>query len=282
MDVEDAYNYLPETCAVSNLESFMVFGGEPMLFPNRAIQIFQKACQLNIPRIEMLTNGIWGKNKRKAEELAIRLKRSGLNNLGISVDAFHLQFIPLEYPTTAALASTAAGIKHVAWNVAVVESLDGENEYDKKTAEILRILEPVGIDVHIHNIIPVGRAANSLQQYLKRESLQGPCSGDPILENTLTNPECITIEPSGEVDICWGLTIGNAKEKSLGQIIREYDWRKHPIIKTLVEEGPLGLAKNAKIGGFHIQEGRYVNKCHMCIKIRKTMRKSDLRHTTLC
>ena len=274
MNVEDAHNYLTETCAASKLESFMVFGGEPMLFPSRAISIFEKARQLNIPKIDMLTNGIWGKNKRKAEELAIKLKASGLNNLGISVDAFHLQFIPLDYPRNAALASVTAGIEQVTWNVAVVESLNSTNEYDKKTAEILRILKPTGIDAHIHTIIPVGRATSNLQQYLKKESLQGVCTGDPILENALMNPECITIEPSGEVDICWNLTIGNAKEKPLSQIIREYDWRKNPIIKTLVEEGPTGLVRDIGKGKFRFQEDRYVNKCHLCIEIRKTIKNS--------
>jgi MoaA/NifB/PqqE/SkfB family radical SAM enzyme len=274
MDVEDALNYLAEACAVSKLESFMVFGGEPMLFPSRAISMFEKASRLDVPKIAMMTNGIWGKNKRKAEELAIKLKASGLNNLRISVDAFHLQFIPLEYPRNAALASVAAGIQQVAWNVAVVESLDSANEYDKKTAEILRTLEPAGIDAHTHRIIPVGRATSNLQQYLKKESLQGPCTGDPILENALMNPECITIEPSGEVNICWNLTIGNAKEKPLGQIIREYDWRKNPIIRTLVEEGPMGLVRNAGRGKFRFQEDQYVNKCHLCIEIRKTIKNS--------
>jgi len=270
MDVEDAHGYLTETYAVSKLESFLVFGGEPMLFPSRAISIFEKARRLNILRIEMLTNEIWGKNKRRAEELATRLKASGLNELGISVDAFHLQFIPLEYPRNAAQASVAAGIDQVTWNVAVVESLKSENEWDKKTAEVLKVLEPVGIDAHVHRIIPVGRATRNLQQFFRQESLDGPCAGDPILENALTNPECITIEPSGEVDICWNLTIGNAKEKPLSQIILEYDWRKNPTIRTLVEEGPMGLIRVSGKSKTRFQKNRYLNKCHLCIEIRKT------------
>jgi len=248
-----------------------------MLFPDRAIAIFEKAHQLIIPKIDMLTNGVWGKSKERAEELAIKLQRSGLNRLRISVDAFHLQFIPLEYPRNAALASVDAGIERVTWNVAVVESLDSRNRYDKKTAEILKTLEPVGIDAHIHRVIPVGRAIRSLRRNLKQESLAGPCTGDPIFEDPLTNPQCITIEPSGEVDICWHLPIGNAKEKPLSQIMRDYDWRENPIIRTLVEEGPIGLVRKTEEGKFRFQEGRYLNKCHLCIEIRKTFKKSRKR-----
>jgi len=271
MNIEDAHNYLVEAASVSNLESFMVFGGEPMLFPNRAISACKKAHQLGIPRIEMLTNGVWGKNRRRALELASRLKRSGLNALGISVDAFHLQFIPLEYPRNAALASVQAGIEQVTWNVAVLESLNGKNRYDRKTSEILESLKPMEIEAHIHRVIPVGRATRNLRKYLKQEPLQGPCSGDPILENALTSSESVTIEPSGEVDICWNLAIGNAKKKPLGKIIQEYQWQESPIIRTLVEEGPTGLIKDAEKRGFRFQEAHYINKCHLCIEVRKVI-----------
>jgi pyruvate-formate lyase-activating enzyme len=67
MDVKDAHNYLAEAATVSNLESFMVFGGEPMLFPERAIAIFEKARQLGIPRIEMITNECGAKTRKRPE-----------------------------------------------------------------------------------------------------------------------------------------------------------------------------------------------------------------------
>lgn len=83
-------------------------------------------------------------------------------------------------------------------------------------------------------------------QIFSSHFLDGSCENEPIIGNVLTNPESICIEPSGEVDICWHLAIGNAKEKPLNRIISEYDWRKIPVIKTLVEEGPIGLLKIAE------------------------------------
>jgi len=271
MPVEDAYNYLDEAAAVSDLESFMVFGGEPMLYPDRVIAILERAEKLMIPEIEMLTNGVWGKNKEKAEKLALQLKRSGLNTVGVSVDAFHLEHIPLEYPRNAALALLKAGVKKVTWNVTVMESLNAQNEFDLKTNEILKMLEPVGIEAHVHEIIPVGRAIQNLRQYLQPASLEGKCEGDPFLGSALTNPDSICVEPSGEVDICWYLSIGNAKKKPLSQIIGEYDWRKYPLIKTLVERGPLGLLKfNEKLSQ-QFETDQYISKCHLCTEIRKTL-----------
>jgi hypothetical protein len=275
MTIREAEEYLTEAVSVLNLESFLVFGGEPMLYADRAIAAFKRANQLGIPKIEMLTNGVWGKNKEQAEKLASKMKTAGLNILGVSVDAFHLQYIPLEWPRNAALASVKAGIDKVSWNVAVLESVDAANEYDRKTKDILKTLEPAGIEAHMHKVGLFGRATKELSHYFQPTSLDGPCEGEPILDSFLKNPECITIEPSGEVDVCWNLSVGNAKEKSLSQIIGEYDWRRHSMIKTLVEEGPMGLVKIAEKRGRRFQKDRFVNKCHLCIGIREVLKKRD-------
>jgi MoaA/NifB/PqqE/SkfB family radical SAM enzyme len=270
MNVKDAHNYLTEATAVSNLESFMAFGGEPMLYPELAVAVFKKAHELGIPRIDMITNGVWGKDKKKAEKWAEKLKVAGLNDVDISVDVFHAKHIPIEYPQNVALALLKAGVEEVKWNVAVIESIKAENEYDKETKQILQKLEPIGIDVNIVKIMPVGRAAQNLRKFFQHTPLHGPCEGEPIIGNPLTNPDSICIEPSGSVNICWNLAIGNAKKTPLSQIISEYDWQKNFIIKTLVEEGPTGLLKLPEARDYKFQEDHFINKCHLCTEIRKT------------
>jgi MoaA/NifB/PqqE/SkfB family radical SAM enzyme len=271
MKVEDAHDYLVEAMSVSNLESFMVFGGEPMLYPDRVIAILEKAHQLQVPRIDMITNGTWGKDEKQAEKLATRLKSAGLTNLDISVDAFHQQYIPIEYPRNAGLASSKAGIERVIWNATVVESIDAKNEYDEKTRQILKALEPTGIEPYIHKVLPTGRALKNLRQYFKKESLQGPCEGDPILENPLTDPKSICIDPSGSVEICWFLSIGNAKQVPLDRLISNYDCQKDAITRTLVEEGPTGLLKLPEVQDFSFEENEYIGKCHLCMEVRRAL-----------
>lgn len=272
MGVKDAYNYLTDAAAVSKLKSFMIFGGEPMLYPERAIAIIKKAHQLRIPKIEMITNGVWGKNKEAAEKLATKLNTAGLNAISISVDAFHLQYIPIEYPQNAALASLKAGIENVTWNVAVIESINATNEYDKKTAQILKRLQSIGIEVHTVKIVPAGRAVQNLRRYFQHTSLEGPCEEEPLTGDTLTDPESICIEPSGSANICWNLPIGNAKSAPLKKLITEYEWRRNPITKTLVEEGPTGLLKLPEARSFQFRKKHYVNKCHLCIQIRRALK----------
>lgn len=272
MQVKDAYEYLAEATSVSDLDSFMVFGGEPMLYPERTIAIFRKASQFSIPKITMITNGIWGKNKATAEKLATKLEKAGVAKLNISVDSFHIQHMPLEYPMNCALASLKAGIEDIVWNVAVIESIDADNEYDKETAQILEKLQPVGIDASTVKIMPVGRATKNLRQHFQQASLYGPCDEEPLTGNVIKNPGSICIEPSGSANICWHLPIGNAKSIPLKQLITEYDWRINPITRTLVKQGPTGLLKLPEARNHSFREEQYINKCHLCMEIRKTLK----------
>ncbi len=178
-----------------------------MLYSKLAIAIFKKAHQLRIPEIEMITNGIWGRNKAKAEKLATKLKVAGLNTIHISVDAFHIRSIPLDCPRNAALTSLKAGMENVTWNVAVIDYINAANEYDKKTDQILRTLQPIGIDAHIIKIAPIGRARQNLRQYFGPTSICGPCEDEPLIGAILTNPESVCIEPSGSVNIRWSLAL---------------------------------------------------------------------------
>lgn len=245
-----------------------------MLYPERAVAIFRKAHLLGIPQISTITNGFWGRNKENAEKLATELKEAGLNKVNMSVDSFHLRYMPLEWPKNAAMALLKAGIENVKWNVSVIESIDAENQYDKETRELLKKLEPVGISANVVKIAPMGRAVKNLREFFHPTSLDGPCEGEPIpgeYSSTLTNPETICIEPSGSVDICTHLSIGNAKQTPLSKIINEYNWQQNPIIKTLVEKGPKGLLNFPETSGYKFQENQYLNKCHLCTEIRKTL-----------
>jgi sulfatase maturation enzyme AslB (radical SAM superfamily) len=271
MEVKDAHEYLTEATSVSNLESFLLFGGEPMLYPASAVAIFKKAEELKIPKIGMLTNGFWGKNRREAEKLAKKLKVAGLNTLGISIDAFHLAHIPLQYARNAGQASVKAGIEQVTWNVAVLESIDGTNHYDMLTKHLLKELEPDRIEPHIHQVVAVGRAVHNIPQYFKHSPLDGPCQGEEPIGNVLTDPKSICIEPSGSVDICWHLSVGNAKKKPLRRILEGYDWQQDETTRTLVKEGPMGLLKVFGTNNLQFDRNKYINKCHLCIEIRKAL-----------
>jgi len=69
-------------------------------------------------------------------------------------------------------------IENVTWNVAVIGSVGATNEYDKKTAQILKKLQTIGIDAHTVKIIPAGRA---IQIYVSISNISHYM--DPAKEN---------------------------------------------------------------------------------------------------
>ncbi|MDH5451103.1 MAG: radical SAM protein [Candidatus Bathyarchaeota archaeon] len=269
MKVEDGLNYLEETTSVAKLDSFMIFGGESMLYPERVIKLCQKAKELSIPEIELITNGFWGKNVDRARSLATQLKGSGVNEVLISVDAFHLPYLPLDYARNAALACAAAGIRRVRWNIAILESENASNDFDKQTRRIMEILAPLGMEKNVNKVWPQGRARRTLTEFFPKQSLEGKC---PKVETALVNPTCVTMDSRGWASICWNLSIGNGKRQPLSKILIGYDWKNHPVIKTLVEHGPKGLLELPEASGFHFEENRYIDKCHLCKDIRKIVK----------
>lgn len=271
MEVEDGLRYLVETVAVTGLDSFMIFGGEAMLYPERTIRLFRKANELRIREIQLITNGFWGRDPKTARKLATELREAGVTDVLISVDAFHLPHIPLDGPRNAAMESVDAGIKRVRWNIAVLESIDAQNKYDRRTREITQILEPLGIEMSFNEIWPQGRARKNLKHFFPKQSLKGDC---PDKENTLVNPTCISMDPAGWAAICWYMAIGNANRTSLSKIVTGYRWEKHPVTRTLVEKGPMGLVDLPECEGFNLQEEKYIDKCHLCCEIRRYMQKA--------
>ena len=78
------------------IKTVMTFGGEPLLYADAVYAIMTAAKELNIPKCQIITNGYFSKNADKMAEVAQRLAACGVNDLLLSVDAFHQETIPLD------------------------------------------------------------------------------------------------------------------------------------------------------------------------------------------
>ena len=96
IDAEIAARAIRKICEVYSIDSLMTFGGEPLLFPDTVYEIHKTAAELGIRKRQVITNGCFSKQRVKIEEAARSLADSGVNDLLLSVDAFHQETIPLE------------------------------------------------------------------------------------------------------------------------------------------------------------------------------------------
>jgi hypothetical protein len=62
----------------------------------------------------------------------------------------------------------------------------------------------------------------------------------------------------------------STKGVTVKEIIDHYDARKHPIFSTLIESGPIGLAKEAVDFGY-VMKKDYADKCHLCQEARNVL-----------
>ena len=163
-----------------NIKSVMTFGGEPLLCPETVCAIHKAAKEMDIPKRQLITNGFFSKDSDKIKRIAEQIVESGVNEILISVDAFHQETIPLEYVKTFANSVNVPDVKlkvHPAWLV----SADDGNHYNSRTREILAQFNQMGIETGEGNVIfPSGNALEYLREYFDlTEEIRNPYDEDP-------------------------------------------------------------------------------------------------------
>ena len=193
-----------------DIKTVMTFGGEPLLYTDAVYAIMSAAKELNIPKRQVITNGYFSKNADKIREVADRLAECGVNDLLLSVDAFHQETIPLETVKIFAAEAKKRGIPirlQPAWLVSVTDN----NPYNEKTKEILDIFDDIELHVGEGNVIfPEGNALKYLAEYFTDTLIENPYKDDPC------NVKCISFEPNGDV-------LGeNVYRNDIMEIIKDY------------------------------------------------------------
>lgn len=163
-----------------NIKSVMTFGGEPLLCPETVCAIHKAATQMNIPQRQLITNGYFSKDSDRIKLVAKSVIESGVNEILLSVDAFHQETIPLEYVKAFADAVNVPDVKlkvHPAWLV----SAEADNRYNNRTREILAEFNQMGIETGEGNVIfPSGNALKYLGEYFDlSKEIKNPYDEDP-------------------------------------------------------------------------------------------------------
>ena len=125
--------------------------------------------------------------------MAEHLAECGVNDLLLSVDAFHQETIPLDIVRKFALEAKKFGIPmrlSPAWLV----SVNDDNPYNIKTREVLEALADLEIPMGEGNVIfPSGNARKYLAEYFMGEIPKNPYEEDP------RDVHCISFSPNGDV-----------------------------------------------------------------------------------
>ena len=211
IDGEVAAKTVREVCQHYGLETVMTFGGEPLLYPEAVFAIHRAAAEMGVIRRQIITNGCFTKSRARMEEAARALAKSGVNDLLLSVDAFHQETIPLEIVLCFAKCVVRACIPlrlSPAW---LVSREDG-NPYNRRTREVLRSFAPLGIPVGEGNVIfPSSNALIYLREYFPKDAVESsPYDDDP------RDVRCLSFAPNGDV------LDGNVYQSDILEIMEAY------------------------------------------------------------
>ena len=193
-----------------DIKTVMVFGGEPLLHKDAVYSVMGAAKALNIPKRQVITNGYFSCDEETIRNTARKLSECGVNDLCLSVDAFHQETIPQSVVMTFAKEAIAHGIPirlQPAWLV----SQTHDNPYNKRTRAILRDFSSLGIPVGNGNVVFFeGNAKIYLSEYFTETLPENPYIEDPCCV------KCISFSPNGDV------LNSNAYKKDIMKILEDY------------------------------------------------------------
>lgn len=207
---EIAADAVGKIAAEYDIKTVMTFGGEPLLYTDAVYAIMSVAKELNIPKRQVITNGFFSNNAHRMAEVAEGLAECGVNDLLLSVDAFHQETIPIDTVKRFAAEAKRCSIPirlQPAWLV----SAEDDNFYNRETRAILDSFRDMKIPVGDGNIIfPEGNAKKYLAEFFSDKLPENPYEVNPF------DVRCVSFEPKGNV------LGGNVYKKDIMEIIRDY------------------------------------------------------------
>ena len=226
-------------------------GGEPFLYYPVMLRAMEEARALGF-ECGIVTNGYWITALDDTVEWLRPIAEIEVMDLSISSDLFHGEEEPERQKVK--VVEEAARRLGLPAGVITIEEPCVEEAPGEKGEPI------VGGSVRFR-----GRAVAKLVKGL-------PCRPWQELNEcpyeTLDDPKRVHIDYLGYVHLCQGLTIGNALEKSLAQVMSEYDPPSHPIVGPLLSGGPAALVKRYSLP----HEEGCVEACHLCYLAREMLR----------
>ncbi len=269
LPAEAAARVVREAADLYPLRSVMTFGGEPLLHADVTCAIHRAARDAGVPARQIITNGYFSRDKGRIREVAEALADAGVNDLLLSVDAFHQETIPLEIVRAFAHAVKAAGIEKARLQPAWVVNREHDNPYNARTRDILESLADTGLPAHYGNdIFLAGNAARHLADFYPPPRLDpADCCGRAPYTAPLDDVRSLSINPDGDVMVCC-FPIGNVLRENLADIVGRYDPRQDEGMRAAMAGVP-GLLALAEKWGLPVDPARCNGVCDLCKQVNR-------------
>ena len=161
-------------------------------------------------------------------------------------------------------------------SVVAMVSPDYDHPFNDETLKIAEQVRSWGHGASLHSSMPYGRGHELIPDDVchmaepRRRCWEFETWGFIHPEG----PRTVIIGPDENVMVCYGISLGNLQEKSLLELLREFDENPNPIVGVLLEEGVGGLVRMAEQHGWQ-RRPAYQNECHLCYHARDHLRRVE-------
>jgi hypothetical protein len=285
---------------LNNLELVVFLGGEPGLYPELLHRLAASIHALGVGlRVE--TNASWAVDREAAMKFLEPLV-AAKTQVMFSIDGFHEPFIdPARVVEAIGVIVELGG----SWNIEIpyLEFASRDNPHDRRTIQLrdealksiahktglvlnpeiasyeegafaVRLFSQPNAYLVEGKVFFKGRGAHTLAPLIAggRGVPAEVCDTVPWWSNgSQSTTELLALDPDGYISKECGIAIGNVEQNSIADILDGFNASQHPILSTLVNEGPLGLAREAGELGY-IMKTDYADKCHLCQEAREVLR----------
>jgi hypothetical protein len=201
----------------------------------------------------IVTNSYWATDTNDAKLWLKPISELAIADFSVSDDTFHYEDTAENLSKYAHLAAKTLSIPTGAINI------------EKPTFEMTMEKEQVkGTPVIGGGAMFRGRAVDTLIEGLptRKWDMLKECPYEDLIGLGRVHIDCF-----GNTQICQGLSIGNFWNKSLSELVSEYNPEEHPICGPLIKGGPAQLVKEYNLE----HEEEYVDECHLCYLARKSL-----------
>ncbi len=250
------------------IDSVMTFGGESLLYPEITTSIFKYAKDLEIPNRQLITNCYWSKNIKRINEICSMLVDCGVNDLLLSVDSFHQEYLDFEIVDYTINKLSKLNFKSIKLHPCWFESKDSQNKYDIQTNNFLNQLSKYNIEISQGNILfPAGAAITNFPDKFKalKDINEIVCGSMPYTDNPQM-VESICVNPDGKIGgLCYG------EDMSITDFLDSYNPFSDKLLNSFLTNGIEEL-KNILVQqnvDFNIEN--YYSTCDACKALRKSL-----------
>lgn len=252
--------------------SVHIGGGEPFLNFEALCSLIEALNRHGVGIDYIETNAFWCRDEDFARCRLEKLKELGVSTIMVSVDPFHIEYVPLERPLKLCGLLDECGFEYFIWQQKFLKRLmvlDITKTHSKD--ELCAVL---GDDYVVETAMEYGlgingRALSFAEKMYPLRSFEYFATDEKC--PSLTNAHHCHIDLYGNVvpSRCTGICAGAEDYLSLCT-----PKEKYPVLSRLIEGGTKSLYEYAKEMGFEPDKKGYATRCEFCFAMREYLERT--------